>query len=198
MDPLALGVFLVSATALLGSPGPGIAALVTIGRAEGFSRGLRYYAGLQVGLAAAAAISAAGLISVLLAFPAMMAALTLVATVYLVYLAYSIATVPVGSSLTGARTSSSPVAGLLLGLTNPKAFAAFATLFASHRLLPADPQADLFFKWLLCVLVILVVDLAWLLVGVGLNKASLPPAGERVLNLTLGALIVCAAILIYL
>jgi hypothetical protein len=65
-------------------------------------------------------------------------------------------------------------------------------------LLPADPQADLFFKWLLCVLVILVVDLAWLLVGVGLNKASLPPAGERVLNLTLGALIVCAAILIYL
>ncbi|HEY5970670.1 MAG TPA: LysE family transporter, partial [Pseudoxanthomonas sp.] len=87
MDTLSLGVFLLTATALLGSPGPGIAALVTIGRAEGFIRGLRYYAGLQVGLALAAGLSAGGMISVLRAFPAAMTAMTWVATAYLVYLA---------------------------------------------------------------------------------------------------------------
>lgn len=197
MDPLALGVFLITATALLGSPGPGIAALVTVGRAEGFIRGLRYYAGLQVGLALAAGLSAGGMISVFRAFPAAMMAMTWVATAYLVYLAYQIATAPVGAALAGSRTSSSAIAGLLLGTANPKAFVAFASLFAS-RSVAVDPQADILLKWALCVAVMLIVDLAWLLVGVAMNQASLRPATERALNLCLAAMILGSAGLAFL
>lgn len=197
MDPLALGVFLLSATALLGSPGPGIAALVAVGRAEGFIRGLRYYAGLQVGLAVAAGLSAGGLISVLRAFPAAMTTMTWLATAYLVYLAYRIATAPVGTAQAGIRTPPSAVAGLLLGTTNPKAYVAFASLFAS-RSVAVDPQADILLKWALCVAVILVVDFAWLLVGVAMNQASLRPATERVLNLCLAAMILGSAGLAFL
>lgn len=190
-------MFLLSATALLGSPGPGIAALVAVGRAEGFIRGLRYYAGLQVGLAVAAGLSAGGLISVLRAFPAAMTTMTWLATAYLVYLAYRIATAPVGTAQAGIRTPPSAVAGLLLGTTNPKAYVAFASLFAS-RSVAVDPQADILLKWALCVAVILVVDFAWLLVGVAMNQASLRPATERVLNLCLAAMILGSAGLAFL
>ncbi len=197
MDLLALSVFLITATALLGSPGPGIAALVTVGRAEGFARGLRYYAGLQIGLAVVAAVSAAGLSSVLKAFPAAMLAMTFLSTAYLLHLAYKIATAPVGSALRGVQSSSSPVAGLLLGLTNPKAYVAFASLFASRSVVTADPQADVLVKWALIVGVILVVDMAWLLVGVALNQSGLRPATERALNLCLGVMILGAAALAF-
>lgn len=197
MDPLALGVFLISATALLGSPGPGIAALVTVGRKEGFTRGLRYFAGLQVGLAIAAGVSAAGLISVWRAFPAVMATMTWAAIAYLVYLAYRIATAPVGEAIGGGNTSSSALAGFLLGTANPKAFLAFASLFASRSVV-ADPQADLFVKWVLCVVVMVIVDLAWLLAGAALNRASLHPVTERALNLCLAAMILGSAALAFL
>jgi threonine/homoserine/homoserine lactone efflux protein len=62
MDVPSVGLFVVAAVVLLGSPGPAVAALVAIGRGEGFSRGLRFYAGLQIGLALAAAASATGLL----------------------------------------------------------------------------------------------------------------------------------------
>lgn len=193
MDVLALGAFVVSATALLGSPGPGIAALVAVGRAQGFVPGLRYYAGLQVGLALAAGITAAGLAWVLDAFPAALMALALVATAYLLYLAYRIATSPVGTALDSRAASPSPLAGLALGIANPKAFVAFASLFASHAIVSNSAKADLALKWTLCVVVMVVVDLAWLLVGVALNRANLRPMTERVLNHGLAAALVVAA-----
>lgn len=195
MDHLALGAFLLSATALLGSPGPGITALVAVGRAHGLKQGLRYYAGLQLGLAVAAGAAATGLAWVLMAVPGLMTGLMLVATAYLLYLAYRIATAPVGSALRGGVASASPWAGLVLGLANPKAMLAFASLFATQAILPGRAQGDALLKWGLCVAVILVVDLAWLLFGVALNRASLPAAVERALNLCFAAAIIAAAAL---
>ena len=193
MDPLAVGLFLGSATALLGSPGPGIAALLAVGRVEGLSGGLRYYAGLQLGLAAAAAVSAIGLASLLRAFPSALRALMIIAASYLVWLAYKIATAPVGSALGGKPVPCSPTAGLLLGITNPKGYVAFASLLASQTLLPRNPGGDIVLKWILIVVVILAVDFAWLLVGVALKQAALRPRSERILNGVLGAAVLGAA-----
>jgi threonine/homoserine/homoserine lactone efflux protein len=195
MDHVALGLFLVSALALLGSPGPGIAALLVVGRAEGWHGGLRYYVGLQVGLALAAGVSAIGLLAVLEAFPSALRAMTVTATGYLVYLAWRIATAPTGAAGGGRRIASSPLAGLLLGISNPKAYVAFASLLASQSIVQVGPVSDLLLKWTLCVAVILVVDLAWLLVGVALHEATLSPRTERALNLILGAMILGAAAL---
>jgi len=44
------------------------------------------------------------------------------------------------------------------------------------------------------VIVAIVVDLAWLFVGVRLRRAVLRPLAERILNLTLGATILLVAI----
>src|SRR5277367_4219198 len=127
----AMGAFVATATALLGSPGPGIAALLAAGRSRGWSGGLRYFAGLQAGLAVAVATSGAGVISLFAAYQALTRALLIGAPIYLVSLSYAIATSPAGEDQPDKPRTFSPAASLLLGMTNPKAYLAISTLLAS-------------------------------------------------------------------
>jgi hypothetical protein len=48
---------------------------------------------------------------------------------------------------------------------------------------PGNEQSDIFLKWMLIVVVIIVVDLAWLLIGVGLGSIAIRPRSERAFNL---------------
>lgn len=192
MDLLALALFVTSAIALLGSPGPAIASLLAVGRADGLAHGLRYYAGLQVGLALAAGASALGLFSLLQLMPSALFAMSLAAALYLVYLAYKIATMPVGSDGSRNRTPSSPAAGLFLGLSNPKAYVAFLSLFASHAVIAGNQQADSALKWVLCVVVMMVVDIGWLLIGVALKRVKMRAPAERAVNICLALMILAA------
>jgi threonine/homoserine/homoserine lactone efflux protein len=186
MDSVAAGLFLISAFALLGSPGPGIAALLAVGRLNGFVGSLRFFAGLQVGLAAAAAVCASGLVSILSASPGVTSVLTLAAIVYLVWLAWAIATSPVGSAGQSALVATTFPAGFILGISNPKAYLAFVTLFASQRLVTGSRATDAVVKWVLTITVIIIVDVAWLYAGARLGRVSLSPRAERRTNLALG------------
>ena len=194
MSSAANWLFLASAAALLGSPGPGIAGLLAVGRVEGWG-GLRFYVGLQLGLAIAFGATALGLLSFLEAVPFAVGALTLGSAVYLIYLAYLVASGPVGSTLHTAQVPSSSRSGFLVGIANPKAYAAFASLMASRTLIEHGPRADVLLKWSLCVIVAIIVDLIWLFVGVRLQRAALRPLTERILNFTLAGTILLAAIL---
>lgn len=194
MDTAALGIFLTAAVGLLGSPGPAIAALIAVGRARGLVGGLPYFLGLQLGLATAAGITAAGLFSLLAAFPSALRVMTIAATVYLIYLAYKIASSPVGETAQASNGAhASPAAGFLLGVTNPKAYLAFASLLASYTLIKGSAQQDALAKWFLLVAVMIVVDIVWLYAGVFLRGLILSPNGERVLNVTLGLTVLIAA-----
>lgn len=193
MYSVATWLFIASALALLGSPGPGIAGLLAVGRVEGWGA-LRFYAGLQLGLAIAFGATGAGLLSLLLAVPFAARVMALASAGYLIYLAYQIAVAPVGSTLKSAQTRSSLMSGFVLGIANPKAYIAFASLLASQTLVDRDHQADVLLKWFLCVIVAIVVDLVWLYVGVRLQRATLRPLTERILNFTLAATILPAAI----
>jgi threonine/homoserine/homoserine lactone efflux protein len=190
MDFRAIGLFLLSAVALLGSPGPGIASLLAVGKSAGLSRGLKYYAGLQVGLALVAAVVAAGVISVFNSYPGLMHAMTLGATIYLLYLGYAIATAPVGASQGRKPAATSAAAGMFLGVTNPKAYLALASLLASPVRLATQSDRDVTLKWTLCVAVIIIVDLAWLWVGVFVGTKKISPNSERALNMVMGAAII--------
>ena len=126
MNPLPTILFTVAAIMLLGSPGPGMAALVATGKRWGMSGGLRFYWGLQAGLALACAVSAAGLFSIIGAVHGAIDVLMAVATIYLIWLAFRIATAPVGEQAAegGADASASALSGFLLGVTNPKSYLA--------------------------------------------------------------------------
>jgi threonine/homoserine/homoserine lactone efflux protein len=193
MDSFALGIFLTAAVGLLGSPGPAIAALIAVGRVRGLAGGLPYFLGLQLGLAMAAGMTAAGLISLLAVFPSALRVMTIAAAIYLIYLAYKIASAPVGKAAqTSHGAHASPAAGFLLGVTNPKAYLAFASLLASYTLIKGNAQQDTFAKWLLLVAVMIVVDIIWLYVGVSLRGLALSSNSERLLNVTLGLTVLIA------
>ena len=130
MDIRGCVLFVTSAIALLGSPGPAIAALIAVGKRVGWSGGFRYYLGLQVGLATAASISAAGLITILNISPAISHTLAILATCYLLYLAYAIGSAPVGGAAARRPRSFSPAAAAILGLTNPKGVSCFCLFYS--------------------------------------------------------------------
>lgn len=197
IDLVAAGAFTLAAFGLLGSPGPAIAALLAVGKSHGLGGGLRFYGGLQVGLASAAAISAAGFVSLIIAVPVTRLVMIVVATAYLLYLAYKIASAPVGADPPKTEGSAPKggfaLAGVVVGITNPKAYVAFASLMAPVTLVTPTAVGDGALKWALVVLVMIVVDILWLLGGVALGRASLPPRIERILNYILAAMIVTAA-----
>ena len=199
-DTTNLALFTVAAIVLLGSPGPGIAALIAVGRGKGFVGGLRFYSGLQLGLAAAAGISAAGLFSAIQALPFAARGLAIVAALYLLYLAWKIATAPVGetSAIRPRDFAETGLGGALLGVTNPKAYIAFASLMAAYPIARDRQTLDLSVKWLICVAVMVVVDLAWLWLGVVVGKARMTPKAERAMNLVMGGLILATALLAFL
>lgn len=194
------GLFILAAVMLLGSPGPAIAALIAIGKDRGFVRSLRFFLGLQIGLALGATVSAAGLASILLAIPFAITVMNLAATLYLVWLAYAIATAPLtgGPDEGKCAVSSSTSGGFLLGATNPKAYLAFMSLMASYAIAPKHPPIDASLKWFLCVVVMIVVDLIWLWLGAVLGMARLTPMAERTMNMTMEATILLTAVLAFL
>jgi threonine/homoserine/homoserine lactone efflux protein len=195
VDTFSAGLFLLAAALLLGSPGPGIVALLAIGKQRGFAGSLRFYWGLQAGLALAAAVVAAGLFSILEAAALVRRALTILAAAYLIWLAVRIASAPVGAphaQATSARGHTA-LSGFLLGASNPKAYVAIASLMAAYPIVRADPSADAAVKWLLCIAVIMSVDIVWLWLGVVLGKAELKPRAERALNVAMGAAILATA-----
>lgn len=188
-------LFVAEATALLGSPGPGIAALVSIGRRSGFRRGLPYFWALQLGLAVALAVSAGGLLAAVLSAPVAIAVLAAAGTAYLVFLAVQIAVAPVGALADETGAAPRAVGGFLLGVANPKAYLAFMSLMASTAIVTSSRSADLAVKAALVAGVVIAVDLVWLWIGSTTRRLALGPRGERALNLAMGATIIGAAIL---
>lgn len=186
---------MISAVALLGSPGPGIAALLAVGRAEGLGRSLPYFTGLQIGLAVASGICAAGLFSLIGLVPGALQAMAIASALYLVWLAWKIASAPVGTANSATAMASTAASGFILGISNPKAYIAFVSLFASQSIVRGNSTGDMTLKWVAITFVILAVDILWLLVGVGLGRARLSPALERAFNILLGAMIVGATLL---
>jgi threonine/homoserine/homoserine lactone efflux protein len=187
--------FVVASGALLGSPGPGIAALIVAGRTLGSTGALPFFLAMQAGLALAAALSATGLATVIGVVPGLRLALTLASAGYLLWLAWSIATSPVSGSI-GADERGRGLTlagGFTLGAANPKAYLAFASLFGSFALVdPAYGWQDSVLKGVVCITVTAVVDFAWVLVGVALGRIQLTATAERAMNLSKGGAILLA------
>jgi hypothetical protein len=84
--------------------------------------------------------------------------------------------------------------GLLLGLSNPKAYLAFVTLFASQTIAAGSTRADATLKWGLIILVIFAVDVAWLYAGARLGRVPVSPRAERSINVVLGVGILAVSV----
>jgi threonine/homoserine/homoserine lactone efflux protein len=187
------GTLLLTALAIMGSPGPATISLTAAGSAYGVRRSAGYLAGIVAGTTAVLIAVATGITAALLAVPALRAVLIAASAAYILWLAYHIATAP-PSAQADAKDSPSLAGGALLGIANPKAWIAIAAVFASAHL-TAGPAADAAAKTAALTVMIILINTAWLIAGASLAPAFRDPRRSRVINLAMAVALVAATAL---
>jgi threonine/homoserine/homoserine lactone efflux protein len=190
----ALAAFILAALALAGSPGPGTLSLAATGAAFGARRGLGYMAGIDLGMLAVIAITASGMVSLVLALPGATPVVTALAAAYFLYLAYRIATAPPLTDSAQQRHPPSFVAGVFLSLVNPKGYAAMAALFSGFTLVHGHLPLDIAVKVIALMAIIVSVNLAWLIAGSALTRFFRDPATNRTVNVTFAVLLIVSVV----
>jgi threonine/homoserine/homoserine lactone efflux protein len=193
----AVGPLLLTALAIMGSPGPATMSLVAAGSVHGVRRCVPYLVGVVVGTTVVLVAVASGITAVLLAVPAVHPVLTGVSSAYILWLAYHIATAPVldqQADGADAPDAPSPAGGALLGVANPKAWIAIAAVFASVRL--AEPgTADATAKIAMLTGMIILINTGWLVAGRSLAPLLRDPRRARLVNVTLAVALIGATVL---
>lgn len=183
----------LAALPLMGSPGPANLGSAGVGAAFGVVRGIPYCAGVIAGTASVLLAVALGVTALLLAAPELAAVLAVVAAAYVLYLAWRIATAPVGAAAHAADTSPPGfLSGYVLAVANPKAYAALGALYAGHRLLADAPVADAAAKLAALGLVIVIVNGGWLCFGSAFRAVLADPRRGRAANVVFAALLVAS------
>ena len=180
----------LAAFPLMGSPGPATLSLAAIGSTYGFKRGLKYYAGIVLGTFSVLLLVATGVTGLILAEPRLAAVVSVIAALYILYLAYKIATAPVGAKRSEQASVPSFVAGLLLAIANPKAFAAIGAVYSSNTLVADNVILDNITKIAAVLSVIVVVNAVWLIIGDLLSTALQRPKTARAINVVFAVLLV--------
>ncbi|MBL4732768.1 MAG: LysE family translocator [Rhizobiaceae bacterium] len=178
-----LAGFLIAAFALTGSPGPNTLSLVAVGSAYGRKRGLRYMLGLNLGMVLVIAITGSGISGLLFAVPFVAPIVIGIAALYFIFLAFKIATAPPLKEAESNTKDPKWFEGVIISLLNPKAYAAMATLFSSAMLLSTNLWIEGLFKTGILVLVIVVVNVAWLLLGAALTPYFRNERSSRIINI---------------
>jgi threonine/homoserine/homoserine lactone efflux protein len=191
----ALPGFLLAGVALAGSPGPATLSLAAAGAAFGARRVVGYLAGIVVGMVGVMAITASGLVGLLLAVPGAMPVVTVVAAIYFVWLAWRIATAPPLAAESAERKPPSFLGGLGLSLVNPKGYAAMAALFSGFVLLRERLALDAGVKIALLTAVIVAVNVLWLLAGAMMTRLFRDPRTNRIVNVAFAVLLLASVVL---
>jgi threonine/homoserine/homoserine lactone efflux protein len=188
----AVASLVVTALAIMGTPGPATISLTAAGSAYGMRRSLAYLAGIVAGTIAVLLAVATGITAALLALPAVRPVLITAGAGYILWLAYHIATAPPLSERQGDLPAPGLAGGALLGVANPKAWIAIAAVFASARLADGT-AADAGGKVAVLTAMIVVINTAWLAAGASLAPLLRDPARARLVNRSLAGVLVAAA-----
>lgn len=189
----------LAALPLMGSPGPATISLAATGSAFGIRSGLGYLSGIVVGTTCVLLLVATGVATALIAHPVAGHVLTGLATIYILYLAWKIATAPVKPARSADRTQqprerSAPDfrGGLLLAIANPKAFAAIGAVYASHHIAQNSVWLNNTVKIAALTLVIVLVNTAWLIFGAGFSRLLSNPRAGRVINIIFALMLIAS------
>ncbi len=184
----------LAAFPLMGSPGPATMSLAGLGTAFGFRPSLGYLMGIIAGTTAVLIMIATGVTALVLAQPLLLTALTILAGVYILYLAWKIATAPVGSFEVRPDQAPAFIPGFTLAIANPKAFAAIGAVYAGHTLVDDNLTVDAAYKLVALALVIVVVNTAWLAFGAVFSRVLTNPVAGRAANVLFATLLVVSVV----
>ncbi|WP_257235258.1 LysE family translocator [Pleomorphomonas sp. JP5] len=174
----------------MGSPGPATMSLAGLGTAFGFRPSLGYLLGIIAGTTAVLFMIATGVTTLVLAQPLLVTALTILAGIYILYLAWKIATAPVGPLALRSDHPPAFIPGFSLAIANPKAFAAIGAVYASHTLVADNLTVDAVYKLVALTLVIVIVNTVWLAFGATFSRVLKNPVVGRAANILFATLMV--------
>jgi len=186
--------FILAGLALAGSPGPATLSLAAAGAAFGPRRSLAYMVGQIVGLIGVMAITASGLVGLLLAVPGATPVVLAVSALYFAYLAFRIATAPPLSEDAAQYRQPTFLAGAILSLLNPKGYAAMAAMFSGFVLIREGISLDIAIKIAVLLAIIVAVDIAWLLAGAAMTRLFRDPRTNRIINVGFAVLLVASVL----
>jgi threonine/homoserine/homoserine lactone efflux protein len=192
-------LILIGATALLlGSPGPAPLALAASSAIFGTSRTVPFLLGIISGLGLVIVGSAMGLSLLIEGKPVVKYTLQIIGALYILYIALKIATAPIHALETDSKIHPSFMDGLILNLSNPKAYAAIFALFAQFALPYQSNIKSLVTTGLVCFVVAIVVDSAWVLIGSLLRRLFAHPVYARSIRLLFAFLMLSAVALTFI
>lgn len=184
--------FILAGLALAGSPGPATLSLAATGAAFGARSGLAYMAGINLGMVAVMAVTASGIVSLLLALPGARPIVIGLSSAYFAYLAFRIAAAPPLAEGGGQGRQPSFADGIFLSLINPKGYAAMAALFSSFVLIRDRLELDVAAKIMVLAVIIAAVNIAWLVMGAALTRVFSNPRRNRIINVTFALLLIAS------
>ncbi|MGI9377355.1 MAG: LysE family translocator [Tsuneonella suprasediminis] len=183
---------ILAAFPLMGSPGPVTMSLAGLGSAFGFRLSLGYLCGVMVGTTAVLLMIATGITVLLLAQPALLAALIVLAGAYILYLAWKIATAPVARAVKATQRPPAFAPGFALAIANPKAFAAIGAVYSGHTVFAGDLTLDMAVKLAALTGVIVISQSAWLAFGAGFSNVLTHPKIGRAANITFAVMLLAS------
>ena len=190
MINFALAVFFLIIT-----PGPGVLSVAGVGAAFGYKSGVRYILGLCLGTNLVALAVVTGLAAIVLSNSFLRVALMLCSSSYLLFLAYRIATQ--GADISFSKSDRKPgiLAGILLQLVNPKAYAVNTAMYTAFLIYPDSLILEIGLKFVIMNLIWFPIHLFWLFLGVYLKSLNLSSRHQSNVNLLMACALAFVVIL---
>ena len=165
--------FAIAVFFLIITPGPGVLSVAGVGAAFGYKSGVRYIVGLCLGTNMVAGAVVTGLASIVLTNYPLRLALMLIASSYLLFLAYKI--VKSGATVSFSRSERKPgiIAGVFLQFVNPKAYAVNTAMYTGFLIYPNNIALEIGVKFVIMNLIWLPIHFFWLFLGVYLKSLNL-------------------------
>ncbi|ARE42067.1 transporter, LysE family [Rhodovulum sp. P5] len=172
---------------LIITPGPGVLSAAGMGSAYGFRPGLRYVLGLFLGSNLVGLTVISGVAAIVLSVPVIRVVLMGASVAYLTYLAARIAFAGSRIAFIEAKTPPGVMAGVLLQIINPKAYAVNTTLFAGFAFAPENLVFETAAKLVIMNAIWIPIHLGWLWAGASLHRLNISEAGHRRINYLMAA-----------
>jgi len=203
VDPAILGAFIITASALVASPGPDTVLIVRYAISSGHRVGLAAVLGVQLGLLVHTALAVAGISVIIASSPILFKGVALTGAAYLAWLGIQGFR---GSGAMGFNTAPENISGakalrdaLLTNLLNPKVILIFLALlpnFVDATKGNVSAQLLTLAGSLIVINVLWQAPIAWLAVTVR-HWLSDPVISKMISRATGGILLIFAALMVY-
>ena len=185
-----LPALLLAAFALMGSPGPATMSLAGLGSAFGFRSSLHYLFGIVAGTTAVLLMIATGVTALILAQPSLLGTLTLGGGIYILYLAWKIATAPVGRITTQTERAPAFVPDSASRSRTPRPSRAIGAVYSGHTLVATDLTTGTIYKVAVLAIIVAVVNTVWLALGATFSRFLTNPVIGRTANILFATMLV--------